>query len=152
MIGYKSIMTALLAILAVAPSAPAPQQNLNAQKNIEEIFNTKTNSLASQISGIGLVVTPEPLDDVSTQKVFNSISGKSTSCNCVPYYMCDPSTNSVTEDGSFDGFGVIDIRFNADDPVCPASVDVCCADNKTRNVTLNPKCMYLYITRHQDLS
>jgi len=52
MIGYKSIMTALLAILAVAPSAPAPQQNLNAQKNIEEIFNTKTNSLASQISFI----------------------------------------------------------------------------------------------------
>ncbi|XP_043948656.1 phenoloxidase-activating factor 2 isoform X3 [Drosophila biarmipes] len=138
MTGYKSTLTALLAILTVVPSAPAPQQNLNAQKNIEEIFNTKSNSLGPQISGIGLVVTPEPLDDISGQKNFNSISGKTTACNCVPYYMCDPSTNSVTEDGSFDGFGVIDIRFNADDPICPASVDVCCADNKTLNVTLNP--------------
>ncbi|XP_070073040.1 phenoloxidase-activating factor 2 isoform X3 [Drosophila takahashii] len=138
MMDYKNLLVAMCAILTFDFSTPTPQQNINAQKNIEEIFNTNTNRPASQNSGIGFVVTPEPIDPISPQKEFNSISGKTTSCNCVPYYKCDPSTNSVTEDESFDGFGVIDIRFNADDPICPASVDVCCADNRTRNVTLNP--------------
>ncbi|XP_017065633.1 phenoloxidase-activating factor 2 isoform X2 [Drosophila eugracilis] len=142
MAGITSILIALYAILTLCPSTTTPQQNLNAEKNIEEIFNTNSNlqhkTPVQEITGIGLVVTPEPLRPDSPHSGFNSISGKSSECNCVPYYKCDPSTNSVTEDGSFDGFGVIDIRFNTDDPICPASVDVCCSDNRTRSEILNP--------------
>ncbi|KAH8421249.1 hypothetical protein KR009_007014 [Drosophila setifemur] len=133
----------VLGAIAILCTECAPQQNSNAEKNIMEIFNTNLSndnqSPIQQNSGIGLVVTPEPIDSSVSETSFNSISGKSSACNCVPYYKCDPSTNSVTEDGSFDGFGQIDIRFNNDDPICPSSVDVCCADNRTRTETLNPK-------------
>ncbi|XP_030370246.1 phenoloxidase-activating factor 2 [Scaptodrosophila lebanonensis] len=110
------------------------QQTSNVDKNIRDIFSRSP----SDSSGFATVVTPVPLNPSSPQIDFNSISGKTASCNCVPYYMCDPSTNTVTEDGAFDGFGQIDIRFNADDPVCPSSVDVCCAGNQTRSEVLNP--------------
>ncbi|XP_044312998.1 phenoloxidase-activating factor 2 [Drosophila rhopaloa] len=140
MTGLTNYWLAICTILTLSPCTPVPQQNLNAQKHIEEIFSTNPSSRPEkQNSGIGLVVTPDPIDPLSIQSNFNSISGKTAQCNCVPYYKCDPSTTSVTEDGSFDGFGEIDIRFDADDPICPSSVDVCCADNRTRNETLNPK-------------
>ncbi|XP_033158570.1 phenoloxidase-activating factor 2 isoform X1 [Drosophila mauritiana] len=135
---YTNNFISICAILLIGVSSPAPQQNINAQKNIEEIFNTNSNLPAQKESGIALVITPDPLETISQQSNFSSTSGKTSTCNCVPYYKCDPSTNSVTEDGSFDGFGVIDIRFNDDDPICPASVDVCCDDNRTLNRTLNP--------------
>ncbi|XP_017145030.1 phenoloxidase-activating factor 2 [Drosophila miranda] len=135
----------ILGALLTLSAKGAPQQDLNAEKNIQEIFNTNigtpTNNsppLTQPSSGIGLVVTPEPIDPSSPLTNFESISGKTVTCNCVPYYKCDPSTNSVTEDESFDGFGVIDIRFNDDDPVCPSSVDICCDGNRTRSETLNP--------------
>ncbi|XP_017054459.1 phenoloxidase-activating factor 2 [Drosophila ficusphila] len=136
---YNKLWSAICVIQTLGLFAPTSQQNSNAQKNIEEIFNTNpSKSPGQQGNGIGFVVTPEPIDSINGQSNFNSTSGRSAACNCVPYYKCDPSTNSVTEDGSFDGFGVIDIRFNADDPICPESVDVCCADNRTRSDTLNP--------------
>ncbi|KAH8310402.1 hypothetical protein KR044_001121, partial [Drosophila immigrans] len=132
------LAAALLTIVGAAP-----QQSDILDRNIQDIFNTNPSApTPTQTSGtgtgIGRVVTPEPIDPSNPVIDFNSISGKQATCNCVPYYMCDPSTNSVTEDESFDGFGQIDIRFSDDDPVCPASVDVCCAGNRTRSVVLNP--------------
>ncbi|XP_062122088.1 phenoloxidase-activating factor 2 [Drosophila sulfurigaster albostrigata] len=142
-----------VALLAVVSAAPQQSSSI-LDRNIADIFNTDPSSATpTQISpaptpaqtrnpgagtGIGRVVTPDPIDASNPVIDFNSVSGKQANCNCVPYYMCDPSTNSITEDESFDGFGQIDIRFSDDDPVCPSSVDVCCAGNRTRDVVLNP--------------
>ena len=30
---------------------------------------------------------------------------------CVPYYNCDPDSDTIIRNGTFDGAGVIDIRF-----------------------------------------
>ncbi|KAL7727559.1 hypothetical protein ACLKA6_000115 [Drosophila palustris] len=137
---FKLGLAIIAALLACGNAAP--QDISNVDKNIQDIFNTNPGpSQPSQPSGPTggfQVVTPVPIDPTSPVINFNSVSGKQANCNCVPYYMCDPSTNSITEDGSFDGFGVIDIRFGEDDPVCPSSVDVCCAGNRTRTEVLNP--------------
>lgn len=137
--GLHNLAWATIAILCISCVCAAPQQATNVEKNIQEIFNTNP-SVPNQPArgGFAEVVTPVPVDPSSPLIDFTSISGKTADCNCVPYYMCDPSTNSITEDGSFDGFGVIDIRFGDDDPVCPSSVDVCCAGNRTRQEVLNP--------------
>ncbi|ALC46027.1 CG40160 [Drosophila busckii] len=142
-----------VALLVVAAVGAAPQQQTsNVDRNIDSIFNTnpsifeqtagqqqqqqqQQSQTPTRRPGFSEIVTPEPN---VTPINFESISGKSATCNCVPYYMCDPSTNSITEDGTFDGFGAIDIRFGNDDPICPSSVDVCCAGNRTRAETLTP--------------
>ncbi|EDV94355.1 GH20108 [Drosophila grimshawi] len=105
-----------------------------------DIFNTSPSipNQSQRQNGFAEVVTPVPIDPSSPVIDFTSVSGKTSTCNCVPYYMCDPSTNSITEDESFDGFGKIDIRFGDNDPICPASIDVCCEGNRTRDVVLNP--------------
>ncbi|KAH8295237.1 hypothetical protein KR018_009014 [Drosophila ironensis] len=134
---FKAVLCGIIFVYV----AGAPQQNANAEKNIQEIFNinpseSDTNkSPLQQSGGISVIVRPEP---ARPEANYNSTSGRDAMCNCVPYYNCDPATNSVTESDSFDGFGVIDIRFNVDDPICPSSVDVCCADNRTRTKPLNP--------------
>ncbi|XP_034487615.1 phenoloxidase-activating factor 2 [Drosophila innubila] len=134
---YGLRLVILAALLACGNAAP--QQVSNVDRNIQDIFNTSPGvNQPSGPGGFAQVVTPVPIDPSSPVINFNSISGKQANCNCVPYYMCDPSTNSITEDGSFDGFGLIDVRFGDDDPVCPTSVDVCCAGNRTRSEVLNP--------------
>ncbi|KPU72696.1 uncharacterized protein Dana_GF27618 [Drosophila ananassae] len=139
------LTVSIFATIFFVPTQGKAQLQSNAEKNIQEIYNTNPspldtiqNNQGKKNGGIDLIVNPEPSDSLIPTTNFNSISGKAATCNCVPYYMCDPSTNSITEDGTFDGYGVIDIRFNADDPICPSSVDVCCASNQTRSETLNP--------------
>ncbi|CAH0559487.1 unnamed protein product [Brassicogethes aeneus] len=43
---------------------------------------------------------------------------------CVPYYQCDGTTQTIIQDGSRDGFKVIDVRFGANS--CAELLDVCC--------------------------
>lgn len=57
-------------------------------------------------------------------------------CTCVPYYLCDPSTNTIRTDGALDGFGVIDIRFNPN--ACQDVLDVCCVDAQRREQPASP--------------
>lgn len=138
------IVPALAVSLLPCPGVAAPQDTSVVDRNIQDVFNTnpnpngQTQTATPRPSGFAVVVTPMPTDPNSPFVNFNSISGKQANCNCVPYYKCDPSSNSVTEDESFDGFGKIDIRFGDNDPVCSSSVDVCCANNRTRSETLNP--------------
>ncbi|XP_048516670.1 phenoloxidase-activating factor 2 isoform X1 [Dendroctonus ponderosae] len=59
---------------------------------------------------------------------------------CVPYHLCDGVTKTVIEDGSTNGFGLIDIRFGGE---CEHYLDVCCGlnkkdDMKNPNVTPEP--------------
>lgn len=121
-----------LCMLLVFGSA---QQTGNIEDIVRDVFST--NPSAQPPAGFSVIVTPEPNDPSNPQPMFNSISGKGL-CNCVPYHMCDPSTNSITEDGEFDGFGLIDLRVNIDDPVCPHYLDVCCDNNRTRSESLTP--------------
>ena len=109
---------------------------------VQDIFSTKPSG-----SGFGTVVMPEPINPSLPQPNFNSVSGRSRSCNCVAYHMCDPRANAVIPEGNgngddggdFDGFGLIDLRFNADDPVCEHFLDVCCDDNRTRTNSITPR-------------
>lgn len=64
-------------------------------------------------------------------------------CLCVPYHRCDPTTNRTIEeggtdegDGSFDGFGVIDVRFDRES--CQDVLDVCCIPSKQTEVPIVP--------------
>ncbi|KRG00138.1 uncharacterized protein Dwil_GK12917 [Drosophila willistoni] len=124
----------LSALFAIFNVECAPQAGSIADKNIKDIFNTNP-SVPTPSGGIGKIVQP----DTGGPSIIGSISGKSNNCQCVVYYMCDPSTNSVTEPETFDGFGEIDIRFGNDDPVCELSVEKCCALNRTLTEVLNPK-------------
>uniref|UniRef100_A0A1I8NC80 Phenoloxidase-activating factor 2 n=1 Tax=Musca domestica TaxID=7370 RepID=A0A1I8NC80_MUSDO len=91
-------------------------------------------------SGFAQIVTPDPNGGAT---ITGSISGKQL-CNCVPYHMCDPSSNSqVSNSGQVetptdDVSLLIDIRFNADDPVCPHFLDVCCDGENTRDNSIMP--------------
>uniref|UniRef100_A0A1B0B499 Phenoloxidase-activating factor 2 n=1 Tax=Glossina palpalis gambiensis TaxID=67801 RepID=A0A1B0B499_9MUSC len=108
---------------------------------VNRVFNNTINNQRSSEPfnrGIGHIVTPVPISDAEPLANFQSISGRSQ-CNCVPYHMCDPTTNTVTEDGSFDGFGLIDLRFSRnDDPVCDHFLDVCCDGARVHNESLTP--------------
>jgi len=140
MLPQGSFRFLLLSTLCCTFIHAAPQNDVNAL--IGELFNT-TDSLPTRppprSGGFGTVVTPVPPGSLGPQ-TFNSVSGRQDQCNCVAYHLCDPSTNSVIndDDATFDGFGLIDIRFNDDDPVCPHFLDICCANNRTRTVSVSP--------------
>lgn len=77
--------------------------------------------------GISEIVTPEPNLNEGSNPVIPEKNNDETAeeCTCVSYYLCDPVNNKFRgEEEVFDGFGVIDIRFNEND--CPQSLDVCC--------------------------
>ncbi|KAJ8983011.1 hypothetical protein NQ317_014308 [Molorchus minor] len=55
---------------------------------------------------------------------------------CVPYYQCNRRTNTIMEDGSIDGFNVIEVRGGARPSRCSDSLDVCCKiPNTTRSTS-----------------
>lgn len=68
-------------------------------------------------------------------------------CTCVPYFMCDPKTNTTTPQTSApnapeensEGYGLIDIRFGSDANVCEEYLDVCCKDLNRNGGTPIPK-------------
>uniref|UniRef100_A0A1B0DF92 Uncharacterized protein n=1 Tax=Phlebotomus papatasi TaxID=29031 RepID=A0A1B0DF92_PHLPP len=70
----------------------------------------------------------------SAPQILTTDSGQQ--CTCVPYYLCDPTTNTTIKDGRFDGFGQIDIRF--DPRSCQDVLDVCCLGEKQREEPIMP--------------
>ncbi|XP_013099463.2 phenoloxidase-activating factor 2 [Stomoxys calcitrans] len=129
---YDPDITALVDNVFGQPNQQQQQQQQQQQPQQPATQTTR------KPTGFANIVTPDPIG-ANTQ--FNSISGRSQ-CNCVPYHLCDPSNNTpaTMEDDIFDGFGLIDIRFNRDDdPVCAHFLDVCCDGNHTRSESLNPK-------------
>ncbi|XP_073831119.1 phenoloxidase-activating factor 2-like [Musca autumnalis] len=97
---------------------------------------------ARPLSGFAQIVTPEP---VAVETVTGSIRG-GQQCNCVPYHMCDPTTNSATSNGDNGGGAetddytlLIDIRFNSETaPACEHFLDVCCDGGNTRQESIMP--------------
>lgn len=143
----RLLLTSILAVLVYASNAlpqQQPQQNPDPSliSLVDSVFGQ--NPTAQPNRGFGVVVTPVPIDQVVPTDTFTSITGKSQ-CNCVAYHLCDPNTktaNPVTDSGDFDGFGLIDIRFNKDSdldaPSCEHFLDVCCDGGSTRNQSLTP--------------
>lgn len=90
--------------------------------------------------GFATVVTPEPFPDPTLTPTI-LLSNTVDECTCVPYYLCDPNSNTVrTEEpaGDFDGFGVIDIRFG--ERSCQDVLDVCCkgVNRKEEPIVVKP--------------
>ncbi|XP_037948478.1 phenoloxidase-activating factor 2 [Teleopsis dalmanni] len=123
-------------LLSAISAQVAPQQNANIQDIVNTVFQVTPTATARR-TGFNQIVTPEPVDPSKPLPNFTSVSGRAQ-CNCVPYHMCDPSTNSVTEDETFDGFGLIDLRADFNDPVCEHYLDVCCDNNRTLPTSLKP--------------
>lgn len=101
---------------------------------IEKTFGTATEPTIST-----LVVTPDPTY-VPTSSPQNLVINEQN-CTCVPYHMCDPTTNTVKSDpvntDEITGFGNIDIRFDSHD--CQEILDVCCVGVATKEVSIQPK-------------
>ncbi|CAD6992026.1 chymotrypsin-like protease CTRL-1 isoform X2 [Ceratitis capitata] len=139
---FLHMIAAILLYTYAMPQQQGAQSNPDLDQTIKTIFSQNPSApMQSTGSGFGKIVTPEPIDNTQPNIQFNSTSGKAP-CNCVPYHMCDPSTDSQTqpvEDGEFDGFGLIDLRFSDDDPVCEHFLDVCCGAQKQRDISLTPK-------------
>jgi len=111
------------------------QEDRNVENIISQIFDMDT-AQPPRRTGFDVIVTPVPPNGQQPQS-FESITGRGA-CNCVPYHMCDPSSNSVTQDGEFDEFLAIDLRIDSNNPVCPDVLDVCCDTNRARNMSLTP--------------
>lgn len=110
--------------------------------NIESVFgpqsgqSSTTRRIPTNDRGAGFVVTPEPIVDPTQSP--QTFVNNGQQCLCVPYYMCDPTNNTVIEDdgGVIDGFGIIDIRF--DPQSCQDVLDVCCNSDKQKEVPIVP--------------
>lgn len=139
-------VVAIILVLVTFPSESQQQQEQpNIQSTIDSVFGTGGGAVANppppssnRNRGFGTVVTPEPFVQPTSQP---TVLRKDTAneCTCVPYYMCDPSDNTVRgEDPDFDGFGVIDIRF--DERACQDVLDVCCkgANQKEEPIVVKP--------------
>ncbi|GAB0097202.1 phenoloxidase-activating factor 2 [Sergentomyia squamirostris] len=127
------ITFSLLVVLFVGNSCG--QNNLN--DRVQNVFGTNNGSSAplSNTGGFGEIVTPEPIVEPTTAPtILTSNTGEQ--CKCVPYYLCDPVTNTTRTDGRFDGFGLIDIRF--DPQSCQDVLDVCCKEGKEREDPITP--------------
>lgn len=112
------------------------QENLNLTSLIDEIFTDPTTTRPQQLNrGFGVVVTPEPFVE-PTQEPQTIVKANGEKCVCVPYYLCNPETNSTFTDGALDGLGRIDIRFGENE--CQDILDVCCKEGKTTTVPVIP--------------
>lgn len=124
-------------LLTAASVVAKPQTNLDPL--IASVFGTSDiTTSAPRNRGFAYIVTPEPIITPTLVPQTLLVNTKDE-CTCVPYHMCDPSTNTVREetDGDFDGFGVIDVRFN--ERACQAVLDVCCKGEFTKEVPIMPK-------------
>lgn len=79
------------------------------------------------------IVTPEPVVDPTSEPIQMVVDGER--CVCVPYYLCNADTNTIQTDGSIDGFGQIDIRWNPEG--CKETLAVCCKPQPTDTVPVS---------------
>lgn len=136
-----SIVGAFSSFAECKPQNPNPEDP-SIQAAIDYIFQAP--SQAPPRARPDSVVTPVP--NFVPTIIPQTLSNNGEQCTCVPYHQCDPKTNTTignapgpNEQDQFDGFGLIDIRFNPDD--CQAVLDVCCKDlnRQEQGVTLPPE-------------
>lgn len=135
---YSTSMMSFLGItscLLITMVMPKPQSTVEL---IESVFGTGNTKTSSNNRGFANIVTPEPIITPTSSPQVLMVDTKDE-CVCVPYHMCDPATNTVREegDGDFDGFGVIDVRFN--ERACQAVLDVCCKGEHRKEEPIMPK-------------
>lgn len=129
-----------VAVLTVALATGQQQSPADFQAAVDSVFGPQTvTQRPTSNRGFGNIVTPEPF--IQPTSVPTTLKQNTADeCTCVPYHMCDPSNNMIRTDadaGDFDGFGVIDVRFDARE--CQAVLDVCCKGQFQREVTIPVK-------------
>lgn len=106
---YKRLLLLVCVTLTYTlahPQAPSIQDNIDSVFGPQSATQRPTNN-----RGAGFIVTPEPI--VGPTQSPQTFVNNGQQCLCVPYYMCDPTNQTVIDDGGVvDGFGVIDIRFD----------------------------------------
>lgn len=132
---YKILLLLVCVMLNYTLGYPQTQ---SIEDNIESVFGPQSPSSTRRPSnnrGAGVVVTPEPIVDPTQSP--QTFVNNGQQCLCVPYYMCDPTNQTVIDDGGVvDGFGIIDIRF--DPQSCQDVLDVCCNSDKQTEVPIVP--------------
>lgn len=131
---YKILLLLVCVMLNYTLGYP---QSPSLQDNIDSVFGPQnpTTQRPTNNRGAGVVVTPEP--NVNPTQSPQTYVNNGQQCLCVPYYMCDPTNQTVIDDGGVvDGFGVIDIRF--DPQSCQDVLDVCCISDKQTEVPIVP--------------
>lgn len=138
------VIATTLTVINVVYAIPqrSTRQNIDnpdIQRQIDEVFNQRPTTPRNR--GASVIVTPDPnfVPDPTTSPQVLMINQQN--CTCVPYHMCDPTTNLVKQVTQADqdaasGFGLIDIRFDPDD--CQDVLDVCCSREATSEVSLPP--------------
>lgn len=131
----------MFSLLLIATLTFAQQQlPPNVQSAIDSVFGAANPTpTPARSRGFANVVTPEPFVAPTTGPVTLK-QNTPDQCTCVPYHKCDPANNMIRtggEDEQFDGFGVIDVRF--DQRECQAVLDVCCRGEFEREVTIPVK-------------
>lgn len=113
------------------------QVNPNLTNLVNDIFaNQQPTRRPQKLNrGFGVIVTPEPFVE-PTQEPQTILKANGFICTCVPYYLCNPETNSTFTDGALDGLGRIDIRFGENE--CQDALDVCCMEGKQTTVPVTP--------------
>lgn len=123
----------------------AHPQNTNVQSAIDSVFGSgppnappPSPTASPSRRGFAQIVTPEPIIGPTTSPTILQANTKDE-CLCVPYYLCDPTNNMIRNDGGgdFDGFGVIDVRF--DERECQDVLDVCCRGEYQKEQPIMPK-------------
>lgn len=143
-----NVLVSVTAVIYAVNAVPQQQNfrqrrpNQNDDQSIEEkiegIFAPPSSTENNR--GAGAVVTPDP-NYIPTQSP-QMLTLNEQNCTCVPYHMCDPTTNTVKNqenDDAITGFGVIDIRFDPLD--CQDVLDVCCVGAATREEPIVPQPM-----------
>lgn len=124
-------------------SARKPSENFDLDNVIGRIFNID-NSITSR-RRFDDIVTPVPSSGNQPIIEYQSKNGRKQ-CRCVPYHMCQPSNSTndpgtPAEDGSFDGFGIINLRSDlppSDEPSCTHYLEKCCESERTSRNSLTP--------------
>lgn len=126
-----------LTVIYTVNATPQRRQNQNQdESNIPEIISQ---IFPQPNRGAGAIVTPDPSFVPIPTTSPQMLTINEQNCTCVPYHMCDPNTNTIKNEASDDevtGFGIIDIRFDAQD--CQDVLDVCCIGPATREEPIIP--------------
>lgn len=127
----------VIAFVLIVCASVYSQENPNLTILINEIFTDQTTTRPQQSNrrGFAVIVTPEPFVE-PTQQPTTIVKENGEKCTCVPYYLCNPETNSTFTDGALDGLGQIDIRFGENE--CQDILDVCCMEGKTTSIAVTP--------------
>ncbi|XP_043651471.1 phenoloxidase-activating factor 2-like [Drosophila teissieri] len=129
MTGFLRLLALLCAVSKLSAQIfYTPKELQNVKRNTFLIFGA--NQPRPTIRSYPELITPLPPKGEILQGGVDA-----PNCECVPYHKCDPASDRVTEDGSFDKFGSQNVRQTR----CADILALCCPHHRLRTKTLNPR-------------